>query len=228
MPRLYVSSCDTETVVLSKEQSHYLINVLRLGKQDLVHIFNETLGEWQTTIKKVHKSQISLHVLKQTRIAEKTPYCGLAFAPLKHDAMTFLIEKATELGITHLFPLQTHYSQTRRLPLERLQKNVQKASEQCERLDIPKIFNMQLFSTFLENWPCHQKLFVGLERSNSPLLKEFFLKEPTFLIGPEGGFSPEEIKLFDFYPFIQKISLGKRILKAETASLSCLVLANFY
>jgi 16S rRNA (uracil1498-N3)-methyltransferase len=226
MVRLYIPPPLTSPFTLDKDQTHYLRTVLRLTLNDTLHVFNEQ-GEWQAKIINLTKNQAELSLEQQLKFSAPMVQVGLAFAPLKHDAQSFLIEKATELGATHLYPVITQRSNIHRLQRDKLIKNTIEASQQCERLALPEVFELQALPRFLQNFPGDTCLFVAKERDSAPPLAEVLKKKAPqtpciFLIGPEGGFTPEEFSYLARYSFTQFISLGPRILRAETAALATL------
>jgi len=199
---------------------------------DVIALFNGRDGEWLAEIVKLGKRAgiaVTTKVLKKQPEAKNSPW--LVFAPIKKNRMDFLVEKATELGAVALLPVITQHCQNTRLKQERIEAQTIEAAEQCERLDVPKVFKEQGLKRLLDHWPEGRILLVCAERS--PEAKSFLelrkmgdIKEMGILIGPEGGFSREELELFESYNFIQKISLGSRILRAETAVCTALSLCD--
>lgn len=232
MTRLYLNHSlqAKENLTLDGDHSHYLARVLRYQVGAHVNVFNEKDGEWQSQIIEITKKAVIIQLEMQVRPATLTPPLWLAFSPLKNDAMGFLIEKATELGATHLQPILTERCNTQRLNLERMQKNAIEAAQQCERLDIPEIMAPLTLDKFLQNLPQNIQWCVALERAKAENIVKVLLKDKVcisgFIIGPEGGFTTNEVKLFDKYQ-ITPINLGSRILRAETAALSVLAAASF-
>lgn len=227
MTRLYIPikfSAGT-IITLTPEQSHYLIKVLRLTTGSKINIFNQQAGEWTAEIIKP-SNKTSVQVLEQIRKPHTCSFLQLCFAPLKNDAMTYLIEKATELGVTHLQPVMTERCNSTRLNSERLQKNAVEASQQCERFDVPEVLPLQTLEKLLAHWNPEMSLIVCVERSNSQTIYDYLLREQSsnvaFLIGPEGGFSDSEQTLMQRYSFIKTVTLGPRILRAETAAVAAL------
>jgi len=228
MTRLYLN-CDLsakQEIHLSQDHSHYLAKVLRAEVGDKVSVFNERFGEWAACIDKVTKKAVVIRVQDQKSSPRICSPLWLAFAPLKHEAMGFLIEKSTELGVTHLQPVVTDRCNTHRINLERLQKNAVEAAQQCERHDIPSVLNPISLPDFLKDLP-DRDWFVALERGcETPLSKSLQGSNWGFLIGPEGGFSEAEVKLLKNTSSLKPISLGPRILRAETAALTVLAIAQ--
>ncbi len=232
MTRLYLNEAlhAKKELTLNTEHSHYLGRVLRYQINDTVSVFNEKDGEWQSQVTEITKKVVIIQVQQQLRIPAPPLPLWLAFAPLKNDAMGFLIEKATELGATHLQPILTERCNTQRLNLDRLQKNAIEASQQCERLDIPTVKNPSELVKFLKDLPKEVEWFVALERADAASIQKILetkdKQQPWgFIIGPEGGFTETEARLFKTHN-ITPVNLGPRILRAETAALSVLAIAQ--
>lgn len=232
MTRLYLNNTlqAKQELTLDPDQSHYLAKVLRYQIDDQIKVFNEKDGEWTAHITEITKKAVSIKINEQLSGAKPCPSLWLAFSPLKHEAMGFLIEKATELGVTHLQPLITDRCNNHRLNLERLQKNAIEAAQQCERHDIPLVLEPITFGKFLSDLP-PILWFAALERKQSESIKQALEKENHkmpwgFIIGPEGGFSPNEVKSITNHSSVKSIHLGPLILRAETAALSALAIAQ--
>jgi 16S rRNA (uracil1498-N3)-methyltransferase len=232
MPRLYLNHPLAEKTIipLNPEQSHYLAHVLRQNIGDSLFVFNATAGEWRAKIYQITKKQVVIEIVDQQQSVCLTPTLWLAFAPLKQDATNFLLEKATELGVTHLQPLWMERSNTQRLNQQRWEKIVIEASEQCERYDIPHILPSLSLAAFLKDLPQNMEWFAAIEREASKYLLAVLQTKQTakwgFIIGPEGGFSTTEQHLLHQHPSICAINLGPRILRAETAGLTVLAIAQ--
>lgn len=231
--RLYIKNSLTlgSEITLSSDMSHYVANVLRLKEKDLVILFNEVDGEFLGPLTHVHKKQTQLVLTTQTRQADSDSTAlqdlWLAFAPLKKDRLDFLIEKAVELGVNRLCPIQTDYTDILHLKMDRLEAQIIEAAEQTERLTLPNLQPMEKLRSLLENWPKDRILFACLEREQSiPIAAAFSTKNSKqkcgFLIGPAGGLSDTDIALLLKYPFVSPIHLGPRILRAETAAVAVL------
>ncbi len=202
-----------QIIELTKDQRHYLEKVLRFENGQHFLGFNEQYGEWKIAYEKPQ-----YRCIEQVRVPLPSKPCWLAFAPLKNDPMGFLIEKATELGGTDFQPIISERTNSHRLNIERLAKNAQEAAQQCERLDIPKVHNPLSLVDFLNKLPKGINWYAALERSDSGISE---IQCPAgFIIGPEGGWSPQEHLLLK--KCAQPISLGKNILRAETAAIVCL------
>ncbi len=222
MARLYVPDALQTGMqcAIYSDSAHYISVVLRLKIGDPVLLFNES-GEWEATLVDISKKNVVLTVGSCVRAFEKCLETWLAFSPLKHDAMGFLIEKATELGVTDLQPLITGRTNTHRLNEQRIHKNLVEAAQQCERFCIPKLHPIQKITNFLAALPGHVHWFFALEREGAqPFVQQ---KGPVgFIVGPEGGWTIEEAHTLKNHPSITPVNLGQRILRAETACLALL------
>ena len=228
-PRLYI---DTDlaagmSISVSGNPAHYLGQVLRLKAGDLVLLFNGRDGEWKGEITEGGRKACTIVPVEQTRPQDAAAPITLAFAPLKKTPMTFLIEKATELGVGRLQPVISQRTESARVNLERLQAGAREAAEQCERVTVPTVREPVALSAFLENWPNDQPLFMGDEtgggRAFANVLSETSADTAHgILIGPEGGFTPDELAMVAAMDFVRPIDLGPRILRAETAALAAL------
>ena len=211
---------------LSQEQSHYLCNVMRCKEGDFINCFNKRCGEFQSEIIKIDKKKTIICPKKQIRKIEKTSDLWLLFAPLKKDKTDFVIEKATELGVSKIIPIITQYTNCDKVKVERFVSQATEASEQCERLSIPVIEEAIKLKDLLSSWDNNRTLFFMNERRGSLPIAEAFGKNNTgpaaILIGPEGGFSDEEAKFIENLSFVKSVIMGPRILRAETAVVSSL------
>lgn len=212
---------------LSEAQSHYLRHVLRAKEGFSLSFFNERDGEWSAVLETVTKENLLATVGSQERISHISPEVHLLFAPLKHDALTFLVEKATELGVREFHPVMTERCNVSRVNTQRLASNAIDASQQCERFDVPLIHPLLPLSQVLVSWDKQKPLFVCQERGAVGSVGEAMnqlqpLSPIGFLVGPEGGFSSQELSYLRSFSFIKNISLGPRILRAETAALSAI------
>lgn len=229
MTRLFISNAieDDKIIINQAADINYLVKVMRKKIGDEVTIFNPESGEFLTKIINITKKEITLKIIKQTRtpVVERT--IRLIFAPIKHPRIHFLIEKATEIGATHLIPIKTKHSVVDKINMDKWNVYVKEAAEQCERLSVPQILPLVDLDKFLNNWDQNQKIIFCNEKEQdfqiSKLVKDSF-NEVNILIGPEGGFSLEEISLLESKKFIKSVSLGKNILRAETAALAALTI----
>ena len=228
--RLYI--CQDLTlgalVSFSKEQTHYIRNVMRLSDGASIVVFNGRDGEWQVDHLDLNKKTAQGRARK--KVQEQTPFSGpdIYFAPIKKTGTDFIVIKATELGVRAICPVKTELTNTERINSERMKANAREAAEQCGRIDIPSILAPRALNGLLKAWPEDQDLIVANETRSgcTPLHAFSSLKAkthpPAFLIGPEGGFSESELVFLDTLPFVINVSLGPRILRAETAALAIL------
>ena len=216
-------AAETE-VELDRAQAHYLLDVMRGRVGDRVLLFNGRDGEWLAAIARAERRRCTLEVVEQTRVQEPEDGPTLLFAPIKKNKLDMLVEKATELGVRRLIPVQTRRSIVDRVNGARLRAMTIEAAEQCGRLTLPEISELQTLDQVLKTWPADHPLYVGDETGGGePILSAICAKKPAaFLIGPEGGFEPAEAESFDSHPFVKKIDLGPNILRAETAGLAVL------
>lgn len=227
--RLYVESPlkENSSVELTPRQSHYLSNVMRQEVGQTILIFNGIDGGFIAKINSIHKRIVQLVIEKNIHPQTNKIPLSLLFSPLKGERLGFLIEKATELGVSDFYPVFTHRTVPSHINLERLEYRSIEAVEQCERYIIPKFHEGLTLEETLENWPSEALLFFCEERSKNPFLSDILKKTPeghSFLIGPEGGFTEEEKILLKSKSFIRPVSLGKEVLRAETAALMALCL----
>jgi 16S rRNA (uracil1498-N3)-methyltransferase len=222
--RLYLDFTSADkTIALPVDESHYLTRVLRLKVGDIVHVYNEHAGEWSAVLSEVTKSLCVLTAQQQLRMPVAEPITRLIYAQLKHDAMTFLLEKATELGVTHLQPMATDFAQKYNVHIDKIVRQLKQASQQSERLSVPTLLPVMAFDAVVS--ACYVDVtYIALERADVPSFTHALNKkeasEPcTFIIGPEGGFSHREVELVKRMPNIQQVSLGRTILRAETAAI---------
>ena len=224
LPRLFVRQPLSEgaSVELDAGQANYLGNVLRLKENAELLLFDGASGEWLGRIAEAGKKKMSLAVVHRTREPETIPDVWLAFAPVKRAQTDWLVEKATELGVARLVPVITQRTIAERVKLERLHAIAIEAAEQCGRTRLPEIIDpitLKLF--FAERDPARRLYFADEGGGDAPVVA----CKPgpaVILIGPEGGFTDEERELIRALPNSVAISLGPRILRAETAALAAL------
>ena len=203
-------------IILNKEQSHYLTIVLRLKNGESIFVFTE--GVEYEAIVFLHNKTCILHLQKQIRYEEEDEIkVTLAFSLIKNNALSELLNNATQVGVNNFIPLITKHSSVNFFNKERAEKIIIEACEQSERLYIPKIFEPIKLENFILN---HQKPIIFCDELNAKNEKTFkhLNKESTILIGPEGGFAREERDLINSKANIINISLGKNILRAEVAA----------
>ena len=214
-------------VALDSDRAHYLRNVLRLKLGDRVALFNGRDGEWGAGIAGLGKRAASLEVVERTRPQETEADIWLAFAPIKRARIDFIAQKATELGATGLWPVFTKFTAMERVNLDRLRANAIEAAEQCGRLSVPEVWEPVRFDKLLDAWPADRRLICCDETGGgAPILDAARDAGPGpagLLIGPEGGLAKEELDRLDKTPNVCRVSLGPRILRADTAALAALV-----
>ena len=222
LPRLYVDQPLGlgAPVVLTAKPAHYLANVLRLGEGAELLLFDGRSGEWRAVIRTAAKKQLILEVLAQTRPPEDLPPLTLAFAPIKRAPLEWLVEKATELGVATLQPVVTRRTVVERLNPERLAAIAIEAAEQCGRTRLPLLLDPLPLAKLLAQ---PGMLLFADETGGVPLLTACKPGPTTILIGPEGGFTPEERDAV-LAAGATGIGLGPRILRAETAALAAATL----
>ena len=227
-PRLFVDAPLTagNHVPLAREQGHYLGNVLRLGAGDGILVFNGRDGEWRATIEG-RKRPEHLTLTAQTRPQETPCDLHLLFAPLKHARLDYMVQKAVEMGVNLLAPTLTQYTQVSRVNIERMRANAIEAAEQCGILNLPAIEEpMPLARRLTER--DGQRLLVFCDEAApqadpfKALGAEAGQTGLEVLIGPEGGFSEDERTLLLSQPRLVRLSLGPRILRADTAAVAAL------
>jgi 16S rRNA (uracil1498-N3)-methyltransferase len=204
-------------------QAHYLGNVMRRAAGDAVQLFNGADGEWSARIVALKRDRARLRVEAQTRPQTPEPDIWLAFALLKREATDLLVEKATELGAAALLPVLTARTNAARVNLARLNAIAAEAAEQCERLTVPRIAEPQPLAALLAAWPEGRALIAAIERHEASPLRP----QPgpvALLVGPEGGFAPDELDDLLVRSFVKPASLGPRVLRAETAAIVGLTL----
>lgn len=228
LPRLYVESALTQGVqfTLGKEQSLYLAAVLRKVVGDQVVLFNGRDGAWLAQLASDSKKSVSLDLVEQ--IAVQTPVADLwyGFAPLKTERLDYVVQKAVEMGVGTIQPVITRFTQVNRLKHERLVANAIEAAEQCEVLNVPVVAPEVTLDKLIDAWPSDRKLILADEgeTSSSPVeaLQGLKGEKIGLLIGPEGGFSDAERAKLRALPYVVPISLGPRILRADTAAVAAL------
>jgi 16S rRNA (uracil1498-N3)-methyltransferase len=232
-PRLFVDTplAAGETVALERGQSNYLGNVLRLAAGDTILVFNGRDGEWQASIAG-RKRPDSLAIIAQTRPQDRLPDLGYIFAPLKHARLDYIVQKAVEMGASSLQPVLTRFTQVSRVNGERMRANVVEAAEQCGILSIADVAEPITLDRYL-NERDEQRLLVFCDEdadSVGPL--QSLQGEPGLstgidvLIGPEGGFAEEERNVLLRQKRTLRLSLGPRILRADTAGVAALALVQ--
>ncbi len=230
--RLFVESSLSvgSAVACAGPQANYLLNVLRMSQGDRLLVFNGRDGEWQTEIASVRKRDCVLKAVEQVRPQLSGPDVDYLFAPLKHSRLDYMVQKATEMGVRRLRPVMTRRTIADRVNLERMRANAIEAAEQCGVLWVPDVEPPAKLDAVLQAWNPSRRLIVCDESADltSPVAPLSAL-EPgpvAVLIGPEGGFDPCERAHVLAQPYVLAISLGPRIMRADTAAVAALALIN--
>ncbi len=224
LPRLFVRAPleAGASVELDAAQANYLGNVMRLGAGADLLVFDGSSGEWLGRIADAGKKRMTLSIERQTRESEAIPDVWLAFAPVKRIQTDWLVEKATELGVARLLPVMTQRTVAERVKLERLESIAIEAAEQCGRTLLPEIVQPLTLKQLLASRDGDRRLYFADEGGGDPVSRAFIEGPSLILIGPEGGFTEEERAAIRAAPDSTAISLGPRILRAETAALAAL------
>lgn len=227
--RLFVAADLSEgaAIALPKEQAHYLANVMRARPGEAVLVFNGRDGEWQAAIEALAKSAATLAPLARTRPQAPEPDLWLLAAPIKKDRIDLVAEKAAELGASLLWPVFTRRTVMTRVNTERLAAHMIEAAEQCERLSVPEVAEPVALDKALAGWdPGRTLLFLDESGSGTPIAESVPDGPLAVLVGPEGGFDETERALLARLPFARPVSLGPRILRAETAAIAALAVVQ--
>ena len=211
---------------LDKSQSHYLTKVMRVKENEFFSLFNKE-GEWEAKILKISKSIVEFKTTKQLRQKENIKELWLAFSPIKSNYQNFMIQKATELGVTKFLPIIFDRTVVRKINKERLEKIVIEASEQSNRINVPLIESPQILDGFLKK-NSMDLIFTDLNSNNIKVDKLKLTDKPVcIIIGPEGDFSePEKNKILSFKG-VQSVKINKNILRSETAVISAISIVNY-
>lgn len=216
-----------QTVPLSRDQAHYLFGVMRLSVGGQVLLFNGRHGEWLATVIEAGKRAGALSCTSHTRLLQMPPDLWLLFAPIKKARTDFIVEKATEMGAARILPVQTDFTNSERIRRDRLQAHAIEAAEQCGGTYIPDVAELTRLSKLLDDWPHDRHLLFcdeALVGENFAPLADLPKGPWAILIGPEGGFSDAERARLHAMPKARAISLGPRILRADTAAVAALTL----
>ncbi|MDP2738822.1 MAG: 16S rRNA (uracil(1498)-N(3))-methyltransferase [Pseudorhodobacter sp.] len=216
-----------QPVPLNEAQANYLFNVMRLGHGAGVLVFNGRDGEWRAEVAQVGRRSGVLVCKAQTRPLQMPPDLWLLFAPIKKARTDFIVEKAAELGAARILPVQTRFTNAERIRQDRLQAHAVEAAEQCGGTFVPEVCDLQPLERVLDTWPAARRLLWCDEQMvgrSSALPGVLAGGSWAILIGPEGGFSEGEQARLRALPQVVPISLGPRILRADTAAVAALVL----
>ena len=226
--RLFFSNplSDNLTDKLDKSQSHYLTKVMRVKKNEIFSLFNKE-GEWEAKILAISKSIVEFKTIKQLRQKENLKELWLAFSPIKSNYQNFMIQKATELGVTKFLPIIFDRTVVRKVNKERLEKIIIEASEQSNRINIPIIERPQNLDNFLQK-NSMDLIFTDLNSNINKVDKSKFTNKPVcIIIGPEGDFSETERKEILSFEGVQALKINENILRSETAVISAISIINY-
>lgn len=222
LPRLYVAKPLAQWVEIELDgaPAHYLGNVLRLKEGAQLLLFDGHSGEWLAKVVLIRKGRMKVVAEQRTRELEQVPDLWLAFAPVKKGRVDWLVEKAVELGVARLLPVVTHRTIVDKLNLERMRAHIIEAAEQCGRTSLPDIDQPVKLEALLKSRDSERTLYFADESGGEQAAAVFKPGSALILIGPEGGFTPEEAAAVRAAANVAPISLGPRILRAETAALA--------
>ena len=220
LPRLFLDQplAADATVALDAAQSNYLVSVLRLETSAALKIFDDRTGEWLAEIARPHRKAAEVRVVRLLRPREAVPDLWLAFAPIKHGRLEWIVERATELGVARLVPVITDRTIVRTVKTDKLRAHVVEAAEQCERTALPELADPVPLDRLLAEWPAERALLFANERGGAGDLAH--PAPAAILVGPEGGFTDAEVAAISAHPCARPVSLGPRILRADTASVA--------
>ena len=211
---------------LNKDQSHYLIKVMRIKEGQKFSIFNVN-GEWEARVESIKKKSVEFKVIKQLKKKENIKELWLAFSPIKSNYQNFMIQKATELGITKFIPIIFERTIVKKVNKERLKKIIIEASEQSNRINIPEIEELQKLDSFLKKNEV-DLIFTDLNSRNKKINKSRLTGKPIcVIVGPEGDFTESERKKILTFQGVQSIKINENILRSETAVISAISILNY-
>ena len=214
------------TTNLDKSQSHYVSKVMRIKENEFFSLFNSS-GEWEAKILTISKSIVEFNVTKQLRQKENIKELWLAFSPIKSNYFNFMIQKATELGITKFLPIIFDRTIVRKINKKRLEKVIIEAAEQSNRIQVPNIEDSQNLNNFLDKNDV-DLIFTDLNSKNNKVdLKKLSNKPTCIVVGPEGDFSETERQKILSYKGVQAIKINENILRSETAVISAISIINY-
>ena len=211
---------------LDKSQSHYVNKVMRVKENEVFSLFNSS-GEWEAKILSISKNIVEFNITKQLRQKETTKELWLAFSPIKSNYFNFMIQKATELGVTKFLPIVFDRTIVRKINKERLEKVIIEAAEQSNRINVPSIEEPKSLNSFLKNSKM-DLIFTDLNTSNTKIDLNQLTSNPTcVIIGPEGDFSEAERQEILEFNGVQAIKINENILRSETAVISAISIINY-
>ena len=226
--RLYVDHPlgEGQSVPLNRDQAHYLFGVMRLAAGDVISLLNSRDGEWDAVVEKAGNKGGILLCHTQTRDLQLPPDLWLVFAPIRKERTAFIVEKAVELGAARIIPVQSEFTQAaNRIRQDKLQAHAVEAAEQCGGTFVPPVDDVVKLDRLLADWPADRQLMFCDEAEIGARVGLPDLPGPwAILIGPEGGFSAAERARLHALPFAHAVSLGPRILRADTAAVAALTL----
>jgi len=211
---------------LDKSQSHYVSKVMRIKENEVFSLFNSS-GEWEAKIISISKSSVEFNITKQLRQKENLKELWLAFSPIKSNYFNFMIQKATELGVTKFLPIIFDRTVVRKINKERLEKVIIEAAEQSNRINVPSIEEPKSLKKFLDDKKM-DLIFTDLNSKTNKLdLKKLTNNPSCIIVGPEGDFSETEREEILSYKGVQAIKINENILRSETAVISALSIVNY-
>ena len=214
------------TATLDKSQSHYVSKVMRVKENEVFSLFNGS-GEWEAKILSISKSIVEFNITKQLRQKENPKELWLAFSPIKSNYFNFMIQKATELGVTKFLPIIFDRTIVRKINKKRLEKVIVEATEQSNRINIPEMEEPQSLELFLKNNDM-DLIFTDLNTTNTKINLDQLTSNPTcVIIGPEGDFSEKEREQILKFEGVQPIKINQNILRSETAVISAISIINY-
>ncbi len=217
-----------QSVPLDRDQAHYLFGVMRMGAGDAVALFNGQDGEWQATVAQAGNRAGVLSCVSQSKPLQMPPDLWLMFPPIKKARTDFIVEKAAEMGAARILPVQTDFTNSERIRQDRLQAHAVEAAEQCGGTFVPEVAELQKLGRLLDHWPQDRQLMFCDEAEVGNALELAADAHPgapwAILIGPEGGFSQIERKRLHALAQSHVVSLGPRILRADTAAVAAMTL----
>ena len=215
---------------LNKSQSHYLAKVMRVKVGESFSLFNQS-GEWEAKINEILKGIVEFTVLKKLREKDNEKNIWLAFAPIKSNFFSFMIQKATELGVTKFIPIITDRTIVRKINYERIEKIIIEASEQSNRIKVPKVEKIQNLNSFLKNNNNKINIIFGDLNTENQNLDPKIKKENKpicIIIGPEGDFTESEREQILNFKDVQSLKINNNILRTETAAISAISIVNYF
>ena len=217
-------------IILSKDQSHYLLSVMRLKVGQKVLFFNGNDGEFDGIINSIEKKKTTIKILSKEREVNDQQKVVLAFCPPKGNKLDFLIQKSTEIGVKEFIPVISDHTINRKINIDRLNKIIIESAEQSNQIQLPNLQNPLSFDSFVNNFSKSTILFADINSLNSSLDEIIEKKQSNYilLIGPEGDFSSKEREVIVQKKNFKSFSLGSTILRSETAAIAGLVLVNHY